>query len=413
MNNEQIMGLLYMALGVFIIVVLALIIFLVILKLKDKNKNQDNKTSNGNDKKNENIQTDTRQSIFDFMEFDKIEDNMIIQKNGNRFIMVVNCQGINYDLMSNVEKTGVEEGFVQFLNTIRHPIQLYVQTKTVNLEKSVEKYNNRLKEFQDKLNRMKMQYEQMRASERYTTEELNRAYYEITKQTNLVEYGRDIVYNTERMSLNKNVLTKQYYVIISYYATEASKGDFDKEEIKNIAFSELYTKAQSIIRTLYTCSVTGKILNSNELVDLLYAAYNRDDSEIYSAEKVLNAGFEDLYSTAPDVFEKRIKALDKEIEDKAMELAQEKVLEARTEKELKLMQKEEDMDNLIDEMAKIILGENKEYIGQDIVEAASEKIDEEKQKRTRKRTTKEKDKKEVKNNNVQEKKKTRRTTKTA
>ena len=412
MSNDQIMSLLYIALGVIVLIVVALVAFLVIIKLKDGKSKKDSKTNN-NDGKNSSTNTSTvseKQSVFDFMEFDKIEDNMIIQKNGNRFIMVVNCQGINYDLMSSVEKTGVEEGFVQFLNTLRHPIQLYVQTKTVNLEKSVDRYKDRVKEFEDRLNKMRIQYDQMRASGNYSTEELNRMYYELTKQGNLVEYGKDIIYNTERMSLNKNVLTKQYYVIISYYSSEASDGDFDKEEIKNLAFSELYTKAQSIIRTLSVCGVMGRILDSNELVDLLYTAYNRDDSEIYNADKVLNAGFEDLYSTAPDVLDKRMKALDKEIEEKAMELAQEKVLEARTDKELKLMQKENDMDNLIDEMAKIILGENKEYIGQDVAEAAIEKIEEKKTRRTRK--TKEENK-EVKNGNIQKKTRTRRTTKTA
>ena len=412
MSNEQIMMLLYIALGVIVLIVVALIVFLVVIKLKDNKAKKESKSKNKNESNvNTNINPAIeRQSVFDFMEFDKIEDNMIIQKNGNRFIMVVNCQGINYDLMSSVEKNGVEEGFVQFLNTLRHPIQLYVQTRTVNLEKSVDRYKDRVKGFEDKLNKMRIQYDQMRASGRYSSEELSKLYYEITKQGNLVEYGRDIIYNTERMSLNKNVLTKQYYVIISYYSSEASEGDFDKEEIKNLAFSELYTKAQSVIRTLSVCGVTGRILDSNELVDLLYTAYNRDDSEIYNAEKVLNAGFEDLYSTAPDVIDKKMKALDKEIEEKAMELAQEKVLEARTDKELELMQKENDMDDLIDEMAKIILGENTEYIGQDIKEAAIEKIDEKKTRRTRK--TKEENK-EVEDGNIQKKRRTRKTTKTA
>ena len=411
MSNEQIMMLLYIALGVIIMIVVALIAFLVVIKLKNRHKKKEEKNTQKSEVKNTNtVQVPQRQSVFDFMEFDKIEDNMIIQKNGNRFIMVVNCQGINYDLMSSVEKTGVEEGFVQFLNTLRHPIQLYVQTKTVNLEKSVDNYKDRVKGFEDKLNRMRVQYEQMRGSGRYSNEELNKMYYEITKQTNLVEYGKDIIYNTERMSLNKNVLSKQYYVIISYYSSEASNGDFDKEEIKNLAFSELYTKAQSIIRTLYSCGVTGKILDSNELIDLLYTAYNRDDSEIYNADKAINAGFEDIYSTAPDVLDKRMKALDKEIEEKALELATQKVDEVRTEKELKIMQKENDMDKLIDEMAKIILGENTEYIGQDVAKEAIEKIDSKKTKRTRK--TKEENK-EVENGNIQKKRRTRKTVKTA
>ena len=80
-----------------------------------------------------------KQSITKFMEFDKIEDNMIVQKNGNRYLMVVECQGVNYDLMSSMEQTAVEEGFLQFLNSLRYPIQIYVQTRTVNLENSIEK----------------------------------------------------------------------------------------------------------------------------------------------------------------------------------------------------------------------------------------------------------------------------------
>ena len=66
----------------------------------------------------------TRESIFEFMEFDEIVDNMIVRKNGTQYIMVLQCNGVNYDLMSEQEKISVEEGFVQFLNTLRFPIQL-------------------------------------------------------------------------------------------------------------------------------------------------------------------------------------------------------------------------------------------------------------------------------------------------
>ena len=64
--------------------------------------------------------------------------------------------------------------------------------------------------------------------------------YELTRQRNLYEYGVDIVNNTERMSLNKNILSKHYYVIIPYYSDEASNGNYDKKEISSLAFSELY-----------------------------------------------------------------------------------------------------------------------------------------------------------------------------
>ena len=38
----------------------------------------------------------------------------------------------------SVEKVSVEQGFISFLNTLRHPIQIYIQTRTINLERSVQ-----------------------------------------------------------------------------------------------------------------------------------------------------------------------------------------------------------------------------------------------------------------------------------
>ena len=80
----------------------------------------------------------TRDSIFEFMEFDEIVDNMIVRKNGTQYIMILQCNGVNYDLMSEDEKISVEEGFVQFLNTLRFPIQLYIQSRTLNLRDIID-----------------------------------------------------------------------------------------------------------------------------------------------------------------------------------------------------------------------------------------------------------------------------------
>ena len=63
-----------------------------------------------------------------------------------------------------------------------------------------------------------------------------------------------------------------------YYASEASNDKLDKKELRSIAFSELYTRAQSIISSISTCGVKGKILRNNELIELLYMAYNRDEA---------------------------------------------------------------------------------------------------------------------------------------
>lgn len=384
-------------LGIIIVVIVILLFALVVVYFTSRNKKE--KKQNGTSdfsspeeakaKATSKAKTFAVESVIDFMEFEKVEDNMIVGKNGMKYLMVVECQGINYDLMSEIEKNSVEAGFIQFLNTIRHPVQIYVQTRTINLESSISTYRERVKQIEADYQKQEQRYKEMRSSGNYTREQLERAYYELTKQKNLTEYGKDIIYSTERMSLNKNVLNQKYYVVVPYYPDELGQNDFDKEEIQNLAFSELYTRCQSVIRTLSGCEVNGKILTSEELIELLYVAYNRDEQEVYGLDKALRAGYDELYSTAPDVLDKKMRTLDRKIEEEAFNKANEKVREAQSAKEKALQKKENNMDNLIDNLAKLIIEQNSQGIGYDVAQDAIKSIDEDKANRAKQGGTEE------------------------
>ena len=378
MGTDAISKLLYILLIVLIFVLMILSVIYLVIKAKSIKKNNIKKTkTNFNKKEKKQVSSSyNKQSIFDFMEFDGVTDNMILQKDGKRYIMVVECQGVNYDLMSQMEKVSVEEGFQQFLNTLRHPIQIYIQTRAVNLENSIRTYKEKVKEIETNYNRMAIEYNRMKESGSYTEEELQKYFYELTKQKNLLEYGKDIIENTEKMSLNKNVLNKKYYVVIPYFVEESGEEKYDKEEIRNMAFSELYTKAQSIIRTLSACSVSGKILTSSDLVELLYMAYNREDAEVFDLNKAMAAQYDSLYSTAPDVFEKKIRVLDQEISNQAIDMANDAITKVKSRAQEIAEEKENSMEDLVNRMAQIILRQNKQYVGEKIAEQAIEEIQE-------------------------------------
>ena len=412
MSDDQITTILTYLLIFMGCVLITLTVVFIMVKAKDNKKKQAEKakelaiTTDNGISQNTATRGYSKQSIFNFMEFDKIEDNMIVQKNGNKYLMVIECQGVNYDLMSDMEQTAVEEGFIGFLNSLRYPIQIYVQTRTVNLEGSLSNYNKKVNEIEAELRRREADYEANVQSGMFTNEELGAQFYELTKFRNLYEYGKDIIFNTEQMSLNKNVLNKKYYIITSYYPADMTNSNFDKEELKNIAFAELYTRSQAIIASLSSSGVVGKILGSNSLAELLYMAYNRDEAEIYGLDKALAAGYDELYTTAPDVLDKKIAALDREIQTKAMDTAQEAVGRVRTTRERKYEERKMNMDDIIDEMAKAIIQENEEYIGKEVAEESIEEI-----KNTRGRE--ESSKKTEEGGKVDEQKKTRRVRRTA
>lgn len=316
----------------------------------------------------------TKKSIFKFMQFDKIEDNMIVQDNGQRYLMVIECEGVNYDLMSQVEKTAVESGFVQFLNTLRFPIQLYTQTRTVNIGESIQNYKNKLDITKKELDIKQQEYARFLKSDNYNEKQAELMRKEVLRMKNLYEYGKDVIDDIQKTSQNRNVLRKHYYIVVPYYAAEIGTDLLNEEEKKAMIFSELYTRAQSLIRALFSCEMKCKILDSNELVELLHIAYNRDESEVYSVEKAIQAGYNELYSTAPDVLDKRMKAIDEQIEQNAVQLAKEAIDEVRAEKERKIKKKEEQFDELVKQMAEALLEENKKYVGKEVTEKAIKKV---------------------------------------
>ena len=130
-NPEELIPILTVVAIVLVVIIFVLIGIWIFVVSREKKNNKEKES--GEDAEKNGMYN--MQSIMDFMEFEKIEDNMIVQKKG-KYLMVLECQGINFDLMSEMEMTAVEQGFIEFLNTLKFEIQLYVQTRTVNLEDS-------------------------------------------------------------------------------------------------------------------------------------------------------------------------------------------------------------------------------------------------------------------------------------
>ena len=310
-----------------------------------------------------------RESIFKFMEFDEVKDNMIIRKNRSQYVMIVQCSGVNYDLMSEDEKIAVEEGFVQFLNTLRFPIQLYIQTRSLNLRDIVDEYKNKVSEIAQDIEKIKARIQA--AKDTKNERLLQKLQFEKTRKERVLDYGLDITEYVARMSLNKNVLQQRTYLILSYYASETgASADTPQEEMDGMCFSELYTRAQTAIRSLQASEVTSRILSSEEICELLYIAYNRDDSELLQFSKALDGQYDALYSTGKDVLEKKQEKLDAEIADQALELATESIVRADKYKQIEQLKREQ----RIKEKATELVDEYKDQMDEVTYKGAKEEI---------------------------------------
>lgn len=361
-----------------VVIVFILLMVLLFLMYKEKMQKKSNKDAN-NDAVDEVTEKKARKSLFKFMEFDTVEDNMIVQDGGQRYLMVIECKGVNYDLLSNVEKTAVEQGFIGFMNALKFEIQLYVQTRKVNLLQSTMRYRERLKVIEMDMYEEERIYQNMLREPGHTKDEILKELKEYTKKKNLYEYSKDIIENTEHMSEDSDLTTKEYYIIVPYYTDEITKaGEFNKREIGSMAFSELYTRATALVGALNECDVRGRILNSQELIELLFISYNREQHDTYNFEDYISqSSFNAFYSVSQDVLEKRMAALDEEIERKSTERAFD-AYQRSSRKRARILQEieelEQNKENLIDEKAEKVIDKEVAPLGDMAVAFAKKEL---------------------------------------
>ena len=373
MDTVQMLNLILIVI-LILILILGFIAALLIFKMRKKKEPQNNNIqvqNQGQSQTKPNLITRDGKaidSIYKFMEFDEVLDNMIVRKGRKQYVMVIECKGINYDLLSEDEKNAVESGFIEFLNTLRFSIQLYVQTRKLNFDELINNYHNKIHDIDNQISRLNTQIEN--AKRNGNNDLVAKLEFERNRRQNILEYGESITDYTERLSESKNILQQKTYIIISYYTAEfGDTSNYSNDEIDDIAFSELYTRAQTLIRALASAEVTGKVLSSEELMELLYVAYNREQSEIYTLRNALNSEYDKLYSTARDVMEEKKTRINRQIEADAAKLASKSIIDADKE-EMQKRRKEEQIKQKALEMVE----EYKDDMSKPLYESAKQKI---------------------------------------
>lgn len=367
--DSIIMGLNIMLI-VLVVIIIALVVAYYFLVYKSKVNKEEREKAKEIKTANKEFNGITRETTDKILDFDEIKDDMIIRKNGQQYIMVIQCKGINYDLLSEEEKESVERGFVEFLNTIRFPIQLYVQTRSLNLRKTIDAYKEKVNVIADEIKSLQKQRAEYLRTENQKQVEMTD--FEIRRKENVLEYGQDISNYIGRMSFNQNVLQQKTYVVVSYFKSELGNiSNYSKDEIINMVFTELYTRAETLIRSLGSAQVSGRILDSEELTELLYIAYNRDEEQIYQLDRVLDAQYDALYSTSKDVLQKQRERIDNQLEDMAVDLASESLLKADD-----ILKDREKLNNELRERTIEIIEEYKNQLSPDLYNETKKIIEE-------------------------------------
>ena len=192
----------------------------------------------------------------------ELRDNVVIMKDGS-FRAVVACKSINFDLMSDMEREGVEYSYQNFLNSLNFTTQILIRSQRVD----IGPYLNRLTEIRRNNDNMLLGV--------------------------LMD---DYINFIEILSQEANIMDKSFFIIIPYYTSpDAEKSlqetknffkTFSKSkgpEVTKIdrvtydkAMTELNNRVDTVVSGLFQIGIHSVRLNTKELAELYYNFNNPD-----------------------------------------------------------------------------------------------------------------------------------------
>jgi type IV secretory pathway VirB4 component len=209
----------------------------------------------------------------------EIRDGIVIMKDGT-YRAVVMCKSINFDLMSPQEREAVEFSYQGFLNSLYFPVQIFIRSQKVDMRPYLEKLDKIRSEQENMLLGLLME--------------------------DYISFLADIAQQT-------NIMDKKFYVVIQYpdptedikSSLQQSKNFFggigemlkpnkpphitiDENQLET-AKTELRNRVQAVMQGLQQCGVQSLPLDTEELIELYYGAYNPDTA----ARQQIN-NFDDL-----------------------------------------------------------------------------------------------------------------------
>ena len=199
----------------------------------------------------------TNAATQQFVPIKDIRDNVIIKKNGE-MCMVVLASSINFALKSYDEQRAILMQFQSFLNTLDFSLQIYVQSRKLNIEPYLTVLSGLESQQENDLMRVQL---------------------------------REYIEYIKTFTSNVDVMSKSFFVVVPYSPTKlnvannVSKlfggGGYSTATTSEQKFEEhklqLEQRVAMVTQGLASVGVRTMTLHKDELVELFYHLYNPAD----------------------------------------------------------------------------------------------------------------------------------------
>ena len=135
-------------LGLVVALIVGIIVLVILMVAKpdifSKTKNSNGKVISAEDTVAQETQTEMVGDTKDFIPVIEFDDYSMDFGNHN-YRAIVEVSSVNYALMSQMEQDMIEVGYHSFLNSLRFPIEIYVQTREFDKDFMVDNLKNEIK----------------------------------------------------------------------------------------------------------------------------------------------------------------------------------------------------------------------------------------------------------------------------
>lgn len=205
--------------------------------------------------------------------FSELRDSMVIMKDGS-FRAVVACKSINFDLMAETEREGVEMSYQDFLNSINFSIQILVRSQRIDIRPYIEKLEG-LRRNEDNMLLARL-------------------------MDNYIDF-------IDELSQEANIMDKSFFVIIPYYSSKEAEHNMNEtknffkalnrnkstgpvqinRDVYDKATTEMNHRCDAVIQGLYSIGINAVRLNTEALGHLFYS-FNNPSEAIYQPMRNFN-----------------------------------------------------------------------------------------------------------------------------
>ena len=179
-----------------------------------------------------------------FVPIKEIRNGVVILNDGNLRILL-SSSSINLSLKSDDERMGIINGFQSFLNSLDFNIQIFLQSKKLDIRNYIELLKSREKEVEEDL--LKIQV-------------------------------KEYISFIQKFTEEQEIMTKNFYIVIPYdipSITGNSKKISDVDFMKSQ--NQLMQRVSIVSSGLTSLGLNIKVTNTEEVVSLFYKLYNPNE----------------------------------------------------------------------------------------------------------------------------------------